>query len=156
MAASDPDVAIQGKRGLPTERQRPTTTPLAQDSHDLLIKLEILKHDRRALRPTHPRVQEEADDRRIAARGKVLPLTGLEQPTEFILTQDGRRFLGDLRRLHPRHGVGVQFVLRYGPLEEGLEAAITVVRRLDGFQRPSWSAMKDSTCSRLRPLKVRG
>jgi hypothetical protein len=71
MGTAHPEVAVQGERGLAPESQRPAATVLAENGHDLLVQIEVLKQDRRTLRPTHPRVEEQADDRRITASGEV-------------------------------------------------------------------------------------
>ncbi len=77
--SSDPTPARPSPEG-----QHSRTTALAENGHDLLVKIKTFWHDRRTLGPTHPRVEKQTDDRRIAASSKILPLTGFEQLAEFI------------------------------------------------------------------------
>jgi hypothetical protein len=60
------------------DRQRPRAAALAQDPHDPLVQVDIVQGHADALGPAHPGVDQQQDDRGVAAAGEVSTLAGPE------------------------------------------------------------------------------
>jgi len=103
MSQAKPQVAIERLGGLVAERAGPRSTALAHDDRDLLVHVDVVELEAGELGPPHAGVEEEPDDRRVAAGVEVGPGTGVEDRLELLVAQDRRRLLGHDRRRHPLH-----------------------------------------------------
>ena len=127
MSLSRPQVAVEGLDGLAANRQRPRSAALAQHPDDPLVQVDIFQGHAGTLGPAHAGVHYQQGDGGVAAAGEVATLTDLEQPGQVLRPNDLDGLLGQLRRPHPLHGVGLQVALGHRPLEEGMQAPVAVV-----------------------------
>ena len=75
-----------------------------------------------------PGVDEEEDDRGVAAVVEPRTRAGIEELLEILVAVHGRRRLCDCRRPHPRHRRLADLALVDEPAEELLETAVAVRR----------------------------
>lgn len=103
MLRAHPEVVVDGLAGLAAEGARPRATSLANHDDHVLVEVEVLEAQVRRLRQSHPAVEKQADDCCVPSLLEASPLTGRQQPAEFVVTEDGYGHVRDMRRLHASH-----------------------------------------------------
>ncbi len=114
-------IAVQALAGLVAEVTGPWSTALAQDDRDVLVEVDVLDPEPGQLATTHPGVEEEPNDRVIAALLEAGPGARVQDLPQILLTEDRWGRLGDMRRVHRGHRVALDLALFRQPLEELLE-----------------------------------
>jgi len=103
------------------KRAGPRSSALAHYDRRLLVEVDVLHPQPGELAAAHPAVEEEPDDRVVAAVLEVGPGAGVEQLPEFGLAEDRWGSLGHVGRAHRRHRAAFDLALGGQPLEELLE-----------------------------------
>ena len=124
VASPDTEVAIQRLRGLVPKRTRSLAPSLPQHERDVLLEIDVRHPQPGQLGEAHPGVEEQPNDRHIPAVVEPTALAGREQPPQLVVRVDGRWRLGDVRRSHRRHRVGLEFALGDRPAEERLQRSV--------------------------------
>ena len=91
---------------------------------DLLSEVDIIEGQPGEFTPTHPGIEQQADDGGVAPGLEGGARTCVQDRLDLRLTQDRRWLLGDDRRAHPLHRRGRDFVLALRPAEERLQAPV--------------------------------
>lgn len=154
-ALSHPDISIEGTNRLGSNSDHALATSFAKHPQDPLVEVDIVRglvgrHEAKPgdLSPAGTRVDKDPDDCRVAPILEARPaLASRQKAAEFLIAQDGRWLIRDVRRLHLAHRTNPDLALRDQPGEEALKAAVAVGR---GRRPPALEMVGEnaSTCSR--------
>jgi len=114
------EVAVERPCRLPAERDGSGAPTLAEHGHLAVVKVHVIDLQRGQLGATNAGVEEEEDDRGVAALYELLALVGPQQGHELLCAQRRHLLLGQHRRSHPGHRVG-RVLLGRVPLRELLQ-----------------------------------
>src|SRR6266542_9647 len=127
VAGAQAEVAVESQGGLAAEGDGTRAAALAEDDRDLVVEVEVVgEHDAGGLGHPDAGVDEQPDDRGVAAVGEVATVARLQQAAELVVGQDRGWFVGELGRLHADHRAPLEFAFGDAPLEERLEAPVAV------------------------------
>lgn len=114
-------VPIERLTGLVAKRTGTRPTAIAPHDRRLLVEVDVLKPQSGEFAAAHPAVEEEPDDRVVAAVLEVGPGAGVEQLPQLGLPQDRWGSLGQLGRAHRGHRAAIDLAFGRQPLEELLK-----------------------------------
>jgi hypothetical protein len=148
VTGASPQVAVQRQGGLAAERQRPLATALAKHQQHVQVEVEVGHPGTHQLGAAGSHVDQQQDQRGVAAVLEALALTGGQQSAQAVLGDDRDGLLGDDRRAQPGHRASVDLAFFFKPGVQ--EAQHLVVGRCGaGERRVSRSPMKASRSARL-------
>jgi hypothetical protein len=121
VAGADPQVAVEGDRGLVPERQRPLATTLAQNQEYVQLQVDVGQLQAGQLGPARASVEQEHEQGGVAAVLEALPGAGREQPPQAVVWDNRDGLLGDDRWSQLGHRVGGDLLLFLQPAVQDLE-----------------------------------
>lgn len=120
------------RAGPDDDEARPRT--FASHTQQAGVQIDVVEGEPQDLPATGPGIDEHADDGLVAsADRRPIPLAGLKKAAELRVPENPRRFLGQTRRLPPRHGAFRDLPLLDEPAEEAPQGPIAV---MGGRRRP--------------------
>jgi hypothetical protein len=137
MLHSSAEVAVERPDRLIAHGHDARPAALARDGEEPAVQVDRIERQPQDLAPAGAGVHEYPQDRLVTSTEEgPVALARLEQATQLVRPQNGRRGLRQTRRLHVRHRRVPDLAFLGEPPEEGIERAVAVMgrRRLPPLQ----------------------